>query len=162
LTFLVGRCIVFLDFEIPAIVAGCIMGGIAMDPGIAIVVCMTSWVALSINVVTGGLPVVTDFLSLLATAGAIMTIWHIAWRLRNGSLSGRPRFRARRIIFSGIIGIQLGKFSIVTFCLFVEPDKFWVILWFMTLVGTVMTVVMRSVFLRHARAQLAKDAVSTT
>ena len=132
-----------------------------MDLGIAIVVCMTSWVALSINVVTGGLPAVTDFLSWLATAGAIMTIWHIAWRLKNGSLSSRPRFQARRIIFSGIIGIQLGKLVIITFCLFVEPDQFWVILWLMTIVSMIMTVMMRSVFLRHAIAQLAKDAVST-
>ncbi len=134
-----------------------------MDLGIAVIVWMTSWVALSVNVVTGGSPMVTDFFSLSATAWILMIVVHMLWRFhKHGSFSGRPPFQARRIILAGIIGIQSGKLIIITFCLCIAPDQFWVILWLMTLAGIAMTVLMRSVFLRHAQAQLAKETVSTT
>ena len=134
-----------------------------MDLGIAVIVWIVSWVALSINIVTNGSAVVTEFFSLSASAGIFVTVGHLLWRFHKyGSFSARPPFQARRIILAGIIGIQSGKFVIITFCLCIAPDQFWAILWFMTLVGIAMTVLMRRIFLRHVQAQLAKGAVSTT
>lgn len=134
-----------------------------MDLGIAIVVLMTSWIALSLNMVTGGSVFVTDFFSLLAIAGAFVTVGHVFLRLKKyGSVKAQPPFQARRIILAGIIGLQSGKLVIITFFLCIAPDQFWATLWFMTLGFTTMTVVMRRIFLRYVQAQLVRGVISTT
>ena len=127
-----------------------------MDLGIAIVVCMTSWFALLLNEVTDGLPLITEFFCMLATAGSVMTVVHFLIRAMNISGGVRPRFHTRRLVFAGVIGILSGKLVIITFCLFLEPDQFWVILWLMTFSNTTIVLIMRRACIDYIHKSLER------